>query len=66
MKAICNIPKYWYSYRRNGFLATVKSSYKCLIMPDLDIAQDALLFGEEFVLDSHMSNNMETLLDPGH
>ena len=35
-------------------------------MPDLDIAQDALLFGEEFVLDSHMSNNMETLLDSGH
>ena len=35
-------------------------------MPDLDIAQDALLLGEEFVLDPHMSNNMETLLDSGH
>ena len=35
-------------------------------MSDLDIAQDALLFGEEFVLDSHMSHNMETLLDSGH
>ena len=35
-------------------------------MPHLDIAQDALLLVEEFVLDPHMSNNMETLLDSGH
>ena len=47
----------------NNELLTSATIHPDLSPTDLDIAQDALLFGEEFVLDSHMSHNMETLLD---